>query len=57
LEANNEVKVITILSNVPKSFCAGADIKEFAKDRAYSSWLANDIFREYYNTFRNGFSI
>lgn len=28
-EASNDVKVILMLSKVPKAFCAGANIKEF----------------------------
>ena len=42
-EAHPEVKVMVMLSKVPKAFCAGANIKEF-QNKSSKDFVNNDIF-------------
>lgn len=50
LELNPTVKVIVLLSKLPKAFCAGANIKEF-NTGAYENYIQNDIFKPICNAF------
>lgn len=49
-ESSKDVKVIVLLSQVKKAFCAGANIKEF-QDKKTSDFKNNDIFQEIHDTF------
>ena len=51
-EANPDVKVTVLLSNVKKAFCAGANIKEF-QNKSPKDFEKNDIFAELHDTFYN----
>lgn len=51
-EASNDVKVILMLSKVPKAFCAGANIKEF-QGKTSNDFANNDIFKEIHDTIYN----
>lgn len=48
-EASADVKVILLLSKVPKAFCAGANIKEFVGKTA-KDFENNDIFKELHDS-------
>lgn len=48
-EASPDVKVIVLLSSVPKAFCAGANIKEFVNKTA-KDFDGKDIFKELHDT-------
>lgn len=50
LDRNPQVKVIVLLSRVPKAFCAGADIKEFKVSHgSYEQYLSDDVFKRICN--------
>lgn len=51
-EASQDVKVILMLSKVPKAFCAGANIKEF-QGKSSKDFENNDIFKEIHDTVYN----
>lgn len=48
-DASSDVKVILIMSKVPKAFCAGANIKEF-QGKTSQDFENNDIFKELHDS-------